>query len=109
MRAADLAVLVSHREGLPVNVKEAMATGLPLVVSDCRGSRELVSDWVNGRIVGGRVEDTSRAIIDLLTDADLAHRYGMKGRERVQAYGAGPVKEAMSEIYRSVGSFSPRK
>ena len=33
MKIADVAVSASRREGLPVNVMEAMATGLPLVVT----------------------------------------------------------------------------
>ncbi|HGF1449277.1 TPA: glycosyltransferase family 4 protein [Streptococcus suis] len=51
LRASDLALSSSKREGLPVNLIEAMATGLPLIVTDCRGNRDLVEDGKNGFIV----------------------------------------------------------
>ena len=51
MQLADAAVSSSNQEGLPVNVMEAMAIGLPLVVSTCRGNRDLVEDGRNGYLV----------------------------------------------------------
>ena len=40
--AMDLYVLASYREGFPRSAMEAAATGLPLVVTDVRGSRQIV-------------------------------------------------------------------
>ena len=41
LKISDLAVASSLREGLPVNIMEAMACGLPVIASDNRGHREL--------------------------------------------------------------------
>lgn len=49
---SDLAVSSSKQEGLPVNVMEAMYCGLPLVVTACRGNRDLIENGKNGYIVG---------------------------------------------------------
>lgn len=49
---SDLAISSSNREGLPVNVMEAMYSGLPLVVTACRGNRDLIENGKNGYIVG---------------------------------------------------------
>ncbi|MCQ9377376.1 glycosyltransferase family 4 protein [Methyloversatilis sp. XJ19-49] len=48
LRAADVLVLPSHREGLPNVVLEAMASGLPCVAADVSGTRDLVQDGRTG-------------------------------------------------------------
>lgn len=42
MKISNMAVSASKQEGLPVNIMEAMYLGLPVVVTDCRGNRDLV-------------------------------------------------------------------
>jgi len=51
---ADFLVLPSYREGVPRSVIEGMAGGLPALVTDVRGSRELVRHGVNGLVVPPR-------------------------------------------------------
>lgn len=51
MRAADIFTLPSHREGMPRSIIEAMLTGLPVVATDVRGSREEVVDQETGLLV----------------------------------------------------------
>lgn len=51
LEAADVAIACSHREGLPLNILEAMLCGKPVVASDNRGHRELVHDGINGYLV----------------------------------------------------------
>jgi glycosyltransferase involved in cell wall biosynthesis len=48
---ADFLVLPSYREGVPRSVIEGMAAGLPALVTDVRGCRELVEHGVNGLVV----------------------------------------------------------
>ena len=43
----DLYVSASRSEGLPFNVMEAMACGLPMVLSDCKGQRDLLKNHSN--------------------------------------------------------------
>ena len=47
----DIVVSASLREGLPVNVIEAFASGKPVVALNCRGMKDLVENDVNGYIV----------------------------------------------------------
>ena len=49
--AADCFVSASYREGFPNTVLEAGAMGLPCIVTDINGSREIIKDGVNGMIV----------------------------------------------------------
>lgn len=56
--AADCFVMPSYREGFPNTVLEAGAMGLPSIVTDINGSREIIKDGVNGMIVPP--QDTER-------------------------------------------------
>jgi len=65
--AADLFVLASHHEGLPVAVMEATALGVPIVATAVGGLREAVVDRRNGLLVPpGRPADLARAMLDAL-------------------------------------------
>jgi len=48
---SNLSLSTSFQEGFPVNIMEAMYVGLPIIVSDCRGSRDLIRNNENGFIV----------------------------------------------------------
>ncbi len=52
LNACDIAVASSLREGLPVNIMEAMASGLPVVAADNRGHRALVENERTGFLTG---------------------------------------------------------
>ncbi len=60
----DLFVLPSHREGFPRAAMEAAASGLPLVLTDVRGCREVVDNGVNGVLVPVRDPAALSAAID---------------------------------------------
>jgi glycosyltransferase involved in cell wall biosynthesis len=59
----DVFVLPSHREGFPRAAMEAAASGLPVVASDIRGCRQVVSDGVNGLLFPVRDVDAPTAAI----------------------------------------------
>lgn len=81
--ALDIFVLASHREGFPRAAMEAAASGLPLVVTDIRGCRQVVEHGVNGLIVPVRsAGELSRAIDTLVADPALRARMGVASRLR---------------------------
>jgi len=87
-RAADLFVLSSSREGMPLALLEAMATGLSCVASRLPGVTDVViEDGVNGFLVPpgdvGALEDALRI---LLRYPALAQNLGRKARETVQEH-----------------------
>lgn len=51
LRITDLSVSTSNREGLPVNIMEAVYCGIPVVATACRGNRDLIKNGKNGYIV----------------------------------------------------------
>ncbi|QOY34909.1 glycosyltransferase family 4 protein [Anaerobacillus isosaccharinicus] len=101
MSLSDIAVSSSRQEGLPVNVMEAMATGLPLVVTNCRGNRDLVTDGVNGFVVGvDHPAATANAIFKLAHSEELRNQFSIKNRELIQNYSLNHVIGEMKEIYQ---------
>ena len=86
LRAADIFVLPSHREGMPRSIIEAMMTSLPVVATNIRGSREEVIHEETGLLVPVQ---KPAALIDalkkLISDEVLRERMGKAGRNRALA------------------------
>jgi len=83
LRAADIFVLPSHREGMPRSIIEAMMTSLPVVATDVRGSREEVVHDETGFLVPVRDKDAlARSLAGLVRDPILRARMGAAGRAR---------------------------
>jgi len=83
MRAADIYTLPSHREGMPRSIIEAMFTGLPVVATDIRGSREEVMQGETGALVPRRDAKALAAELNrLVADPALRARQGAAGRAR---------------------------
>jgi glycosyltransferase involved in cell wall biosynthesis len=86
LRAANAFVLPSHREGMPRSIVEAMLTGLPVIATDIRGSREEVLDSETGLLVPVRDgKALGAAIAKLAGDSDLRARLGDAGLRRARA------------------------
>lgn len=84
--AMDVFVLASYREGFPRAAVEAAAMGLPLVLTDIRGCREVATDGRNGFLVP--VRDPARlveAVRRLVQDQALRVRFGQESRRRALA------------------------
>jgi len=83
---ADVFVLSSFAEGVPVVLMEAMASGLPVVAPAIMGVGELVRDGVNGTLVRpGRVDEFAAAIAGLASDARGRRELGAAARSTVRA------------------------
>lgn len=86
LRAADVFVLPSEFEGMPRTVAEAMMTGLPVVGTDIRGTREQVVDGETGLLVPvGDDAALAAALARLVADPDLRARMGAAGLARARA------------------------
>lgn len=102
--AADVLVLPSYREGFPNVVIEAGAMGLPCIVTDINGSREIIIDGRNGVIVPPRQADTLRRAMDLLaSDADLRRRLAAEARPLIASrYEQSYVRRCLKEYYKEI-------
>jgi len=87
--AADVFALVSRRETWGVVVNEAMASGLPLVLSDQVGAAgDLLELGANGALVpAGDVAAQGAALAKLAADPELRSAYGRRSRELASGWG----------------------
>lgn len=84
---ADCFVLASRYEGLGIVVLEAMATGLPIIVSDFKASSSMITDGVDGMIVKrDDVAGLSEAMRQVMCDGQLRNRLGQSALEKVQQF-----------------------
>jgi 1,2-diacylglycerol 3-alpha-glucosyltransferase len=85
---AEALVLPTHSDTWGLVVNEAMACGLPIIVSNVAGcSADLVEDGWNGYVVPPRDSDKLRVAIDsLLRQPELKERMSARSLERIQSY-----------------------
>jgi glycosyltransferase involved in cell wall biosynthesis len=80
-RAMDLMVLPTWREGFPNAVLEAAATGIPVITTECTGSRDSVAHEVTGLLIPpGTPEAICAAVLALLSDPERRLRMGRAAR-----------------------------
>ncbi len=79
---------------------EAMATGLPLVVTDCRGNKDLVKNGENGFVIGiDDVYEFANAVDKLHKSKELRWKFGQKSLEFIKDYSVENVRKEMEKIY----------
>jgi glycosyltransferase involved in cell wall biosynthesis len=102
LSTADVFVLSTRSEGLPLSVLEAMAAGLPVIASNVGGIPELVVDGVSGVLVPpGDPDALGDAIARVVENPSLAQRLGHAGRQRVvEEFDLEAVREAHLSLYR---------
>ena len=103
-RAMDLLVLPTWREGFPNVVLEAAATGLPVVTTECTGSRDSVVPEVTGLLIPpGYPQAISEAVLRLLRDPARRRRMGVAARAWVvEHYSDARVLALTAHFYRNL-------
>lgn len=97
---ADLFVFMSHQEGLPVALMEAMACGLPAVCSNIRGNTDLIEDGVTGLIANNTPEELAESIKTMRNDIALRERLASAALQRIKQFDLSSVEQEMAKIYR---------
>jgi glycosyltransferase involved in cell wall biosynthesis len=100
MGAADVVVMPSRWEGLPLSALEALASGTPLVATNVRGLRELLTDGETALLVPEDPDALASAIHRVLEERDLAAHLSEAGR-RVEGAGSDDALVAgFLELYQ---------
>jgi glycosyltransferase involved in cell wall biosynthesis len=102
-READLFVLPSEREGMPLVLLEAMAMGLPIVATDVPGSRDIVVQGHNGVLVPlGDPVAFRRALLHVTGDSGMYRRMSDRSRHLVDKYSWRTVGAEFERVYSSL-------
>jgi glycosyltransferase involved in cell wall biosynthesis len=104
LREADVFVLPSYCEALPVGLLEAMAAGVPAVASRVGGIPDVITDRVSGLLVEpGEPRALAQAIVAILTDEALRRRLREAAHRDVQRYSTDAVLGELEALYRELG------
>ena len=95
VRASDIVVTASRREGVPFNVIEAQLAGVPVVASENRGHRELIKNGETGLMSTERMLDN---IIRLYKDPELRDAISSAAEKSATSYTAKSVERELFEI-----------
>ncbi|MDF2903478.1 MAG: glycosyl transferase group 1 family protein [Bacillus sp. (in: firmicutes)] len=101
LNMCDIAVASSLREGLPVNIMEAMACGLPVVASANRGHNELISRNNGFLVTPENMIDFGNKLIELYQSKDLCKKMGFESEKRIKIFSLDQVGLELVKIYTS--------
>lgn len=99
-RVADVSVSCSRREGLGLNLIEAMMSETPVIATENRGHNELIKNGVNGYLI--HQDDShalAQALIMLLRDKEKSAVFAANGLGMSMKYSFHAVKKELKEIY----------
>lgn len=99
MSVADIFIHPSKREGLPVALMEAMAAGLPAVVTDIRGNTDLIRNGMEGYVIDPEREKLESAILSLAKDREQREYMGRNACIRIQKFSAKRISRMLLELY----------
>lgn len=99
--AADLALLTSDNEGMPISLIEAGMAARPVVATDVGSVREVVRDGETGLVCGTDAGELAAAVTQLLGSPMLRHRMGSAARDwTVASFSAQRLTRDHEELYQ---------
>ena len=102
--ASDSFVFPSYREGFPNTVMEAGAMGLPSIVTDINGSREIIENGKNGLIIPSKDADALyEAMKKMIEDKEAYKRMAENARPMIDSrYEQGFVRSCLLNFYEEI-------
>ncbi len=102
LAAADVYILPSLWEGLPIGLLEAMAMGKAIIASNVDGTREIIEHKQNGLLINTKnlIPELRQAILELSEDREQRETYGEKAKTKVQnKFNAVKMTKEIEELY----------
>ncbi len=102
-KASNVSIFPSIREGLGLAAVEGMSAGLPIIVSDNRGSASYAKNNENAFVCKyNDVDGFALAIDKLYKDKELCERWGKINKEQAQIYEVKEINKIMHDLYREI-------
>jgi glycosyltransferase involved in cell wall biosynthesis len=101
-QAADLLVMPSHFEGMPLVLLEAMTAGLPIVATQVGGNPEVIEDQVHGRLVPpSNPQALADAIVGAFANPQQTEQWRIAAQQRFeQCFTAVHMANRVDDLYQ---------
>ena len=98
LSVCDMGASASFREGLPLNVIEEMASGLPVVASENRGHRDIVTENSGALLQNNTAEEFAKAIYDLYKSPEKCKSFSENNLELCKKFDIATIKISLLNI-----------
>jgi glycosyltransferase involved in cell wall biosynthesis len=103
LQASDVFVLPSRYEAMPISLLEAMAAGLPCVVTSVGDNAKIVEDGTTGIVVPPEnPEALATALRKMLADSEMRQAMGEAARKKAQEYSVERMAARIAEVYEEL-------
>ena len=100
LNEADVFLLPSRYEGMPMTIIEAMGTGLPVVAANVGGVPDMIEHGVSGMLTTSEPESVAAAVKALLEDQSLREKLGTNAKKDSKRFSAEFMAEEYCRIYK---------
>lgn len=100
LRSADIFVLPSLWEGMPITLIEAMASGLPIVATNVGGVPDMLTNKITGLITSIDNDAFAHAVLRLVSDSELRNNLGQNAAVAAEAFSAKRMAKSYLELYQ---------
>jgi len=101
LNEADIFILPSLYEGMPITLIEAMGTALPIVASKVGGIPDMIKDGEEGLLCEPTSESIAKTIMMLIKDQMLRETLGKNAAQKAMLYSANIMAESYTKVYKS--------
>jgi len=100
---SDIYILPSYTEGMPISVLEAMAFGLPVIVTPVGGLQDIIKEGINGYFVPiANSTVLAETIVRLVNNKDLINKMSLYNYSEAHKYYASNVVIRIENIYKGL-------
>ncbi len=107
LAAADVVVVPSRWEGMPLTMLESMAVGRSVVATDVSGTHEALGDSAGRIVPTGNIMELAAAIVERLREPTLAAAEGAAGRERAER--SHDVRKTTAAVTALYAELAPKR
>jgi len=101
LKQAHIGIVTSRIEGFGLAMLEMMASGLPIISTDCEGPREIVQEGINGFICRRNPDDFGKQITTIMHDEDFYCRLSNNNMNLYQSkFTLARMADELEDLYR---------